>query len=252
MTPTYILVGAGGTGSLLIDPLVRYLRTFHQKDNFVLAIVDGDNVEQKNLERQAFTTNHVGLNKAAALADFVYGGDTAQIMPVPQFLGEKNIGTLINNGDIVLIAADNYNVRARIEQQALSLDDITVINGGNESLHGSCQIFIRRGGKNITPPLSWMHDEIYTPSEHDPSKMDCIALAKIKGGEQTIIANMMSAAWMLDMLHRLHQAPENPVIWHETFFDLKTGNAKAYDWRDEENQWMNHRPDHTGATAIKA
>lgn len=249
MTPTYILIGAGGTGSLLLDPMLRMLRTFHGQDDFIVAIIDGDNVEAKNLARQQFKGNHVGLNKAAALADFVYG---EELHPVPEFLGDTNIKDRIQDGDVVIIAADNYNVRARIEQRAFELDNIAVINGGNESFDGSCQIFIRKNGKNMTPPLSWMHDEIYTPSEHDPSKLDCIARAAIKGGEQTIIANLMSAAWTLNMLYRYLVSDKNPVVWHETFFDMKTGNAKAYDWRDEDGAWMTHRPDKTGAIAAKA
>jgi molybdopterin/thiamine biosynthesis adenylyltransferase len=252
VTPTYILIGAGGTGSLLMDPMLRMLRTFHGTDDFVVAIIDGDNVEPKNLARQQFAGKHVGLNKAAALADFVYSGDTASIHAVPEFLSDENIGDRIQDGDVVIIAADNYNVRARIEQRALELDNIVVINGGNESFDGSCQIFVRKDGKNLTPPLSWMHDEIYTPSEHDPSKLDCIARANIKGGEQTIIANLMSAAWTLNMLYRYLVSDKDPIVWHETFFDMKTGNAKAYDWRDEEGGWLTHHPTPTGAVALKA
>lgn len=239
----YVLIGAGGTGSLLFDPLIRYLTAHHRNredNNFILAIIDGDEVEPKNLDRQLFAGNFVGENKANALVA-QYEHDA--LRAIPEFLGDDNVTTRINDGDTVLIAADNFDVRARIQAHALTLQNITVINGGNERSDGSLQVWIRRDGLNITPPLSFMHDEILRPSPHDPSKLNCQQRAELPGGEQTIVANMMSATQMLNAVRHLHEWEDEKreLRWHEVFFDLETGNAKSFDNRTVEG-WQEYTP----------
>lgn len=237
----FVLIGAGGTGSILFDPLVRYLSThFRDKDPFILAVIDGDEIEPKNLDRQLFAGNAIGLNKADALVA-TYESD--QLRAIPEFLSDDNIETRINDGDIVLIAADNFDVRARVQRRGMALKNITVINGGNENTDGSLQIWIRRKGKNITPPLSFMHDEILRESPHDPSKLNCQQRAEIPGGEQTIIANMMSATQILNAVRRVLTWTPTQTFggWHELYFDLNTGNAKAFDNRTIDG-WQEHIP----------
>lgn len=232
----YILVGAGGTGSLLLQPLMRYLSGYHQgrEEHHVIAIIDGDHVEAKNLARQMFTGNVVDENKATALATL---HDDGTLRPIPEFLGDDNITRRLADGDTVLICADNYDVRARIEALGKTFQDFTVINGGNESVDGSVQIWLRRNGDNVTPPMSFMHAEILRPSPFDPSKLSCAERAELPGGGQTIVANMMSATQMLNAIRKVHDWEEGniqPLLWHEIQFDLQTGNARSYDWRSQD------------------
>ncbi len=58
-----IVVGCGGTGGFVADGLARLLP---QSINLVL--IDMDTVEERNLNRQSFTTADVGLFKSEALA----------------------------------------------------------------------------------------------------------------------------------------------------------------------------------------
>ena len=238
----YLLVGAGGTGSIMFDPLIRYLTAYHgnREENFIVAVIDGDEIEPHNLERQLFQNNYVGENKANALVA-QYGH--AALRALPEFVTDDNIAARINEGDTVLIAADNYDVRARIERHGLTLQNITVVNGGNESTDGSLQLWVRRDGKNVTPPLSFMHPEILTPSPHDPSKLDCQQRAQMPGGEQTIVANMMSATQMLNAIRSLHEweTEQRPLRWTQIFFDLQTGNARGSDMRETEG-WQEYAP----------
>lgn len=242
MTRVYVLIGAGGTGSILFDCLMRYLNAYHinREENHIIAVIDGDELQPHNLDRQLFAGSQVGENKANALVAS-YGGDNLRALP--EFLSDDNVTDRINDGDVVMIAADNFDVRARIQRHALSLDNIVVINGGNESTDGSVQMWIRRDGKNITPPLSFMHDEILRPSPHDPSKMDCQQLATLPGGEQTIVANMMSATQILNAVRTLHEWEEakRDLRWSEIFFDLDTGNAKSFDNRTIDG-WQDYAP----------
>jgi molybdopterin/thiamine biosynthesis adenylyltransferase len=230
MIPTYVLIGAGGTGSILFQPLSRYLSAHHRNkgdDTWVLAVIDGDELAAHNLDRQLFAPNYIDENKAVALVG-TYGGDA---VPVPEFLTDENIAKRINDGDVVIIAADNYKVRERIERHARNLDNIVVINGGNEMYNGSVQLYVRKDGQDVTPRLSWMHDEILSGTE-DPAALDCIARAQLPGGGQTIVANMMAATQVLNVLDQYLTGRD--INWHEVQFDLNTGNARSYDWRTVE------------------
>jgi len=61
-----VLVGAGGTGSILAEHLCRMIVGFKLKCG--LHIYDGDTVEQNNITRQNFCPHEIGANKAEALA----------------------------------------------------------------------------------------------------------------------------------------------------------------------------------------
>lgn len=266
----YVLIGAGGTGSIIAPHLLRQLRKVH-RDNFELHIVDGDVVSDGNIARQNYRHTDVGHNKAeilaCQLADVTDMIDLpANICPEPAYIDQRTAELFIRDGDIVLIAVDNYRARADIERRALELDNVVVINAGNEATTSSCQIFARRNGENLTPPISYMHDEILTPGMTREEE-DCMAKADSPDHEQTIAANLMSAAWMLaalthvqDMEQRAATAAEiarklgykqdaedfeqeSSPFWHELHADLHKGKAGGPDWRNMKNDaWRNYAP----------
>ncbi len=61
--PAIIVVGCGGTGGFVADGLARML-----PQNINLILIDMDKVEERNLNRQSFTTVDIGLLKSEALA----------------------------------------------------------------------------------------------------------------------------------------------------------------------------------------
>jgi len=221
-TARYALIGAGGTGTLLLPPLVRYLRTHHGNADWLLALIDGDTVEEHNLARQMFNAYDVDTTKASAAAA---SADDPHVIGIDHFVTDENVAQLIGNGTTVLIAADNYAVRSRIERHVLTIPNAIVINGGNEVLNGSCQIWVRKRGRNVTPPLSFLHPEIHGPSD-DPALLSCLERAALPGGEQTIIANMASALWMLTALHK---AVTGDIRWNDLNFDLMPGLVEPLD-----------------------
>lgn len=232
----YVLVGMGGTGTHLLTPLVTYLRSNHQDGEWLLHIIDGDAVEANNLNRQLFDPGHITMNKATAAATKVNDGHVADI---PYYLSEENIPRIIRDGDTVLIAVDNFTVRKRIEDHCLTLDNAVIINGGNEVHSGSVQLWVRADGKNVTPRLSYMHPEVAIGTTDDRAEMTCAQAAALPGGEQTQIANVMTATWMLTALWRAHimayalakrQKPSSKT-WTELQFDFLNGWTEYIDWR---------------------
>jgi hypothetical protein len=231
-----MMIGAGGTGTYLLAPLVTYLRSHHKEDDWILNVMDGDTVETKNLERQLFKDSDVTLNKAeAAVAVFNDG----RVRAIPQYLSEENITRMIMEQDIVLICADNFTVRKRIEDHCRALKDVIVVNGGNEKWSGSVQLWVRANGEDLTPRIGYLHPEITAKIGDDRAEMTCAQAAALPGGEQTIIANLQSATWMLTALWRAHallfihsakQEP-SPVTWTELQFDALLGTVDHIDQR---------------------
>jgi molybdopterin/thiamine biosynthesis adenylyltransferase len=236
----YIMVGAGGTGTHLLHPLHAYLAAHHKDDEWMLFILDGDVVEEKNLQRQLFAPGMVTLNKAEAAASTLF--DIPHVRAYPEYLSEENISRFIQEGDIVLICADNMVVRKRIEDHARTLTNVVVINAGNEKHSGSVQLYVRRDGKDVTPRIGYLHPEV-TAEGPDRAEMTCAQAAALPGGEQTIIANMQAATWMLTALWRydndLYELAEcsepSPATWTELQFDAWDGYVEHIDMRMASN-----------------
>lgn len=229
MTRPYILIGAGGTGSFIFPALIRALEAYYsdKEEDFTITIIDGKTVDASKLTRQLFFGQYAGINKAEALRD-QYGADPKVVIAVPTYLDKKNIKGIPENA-VVLIAADNFPVRARIEDYASRMKNITIINGGNEMTDGSLQVYMRRNGKDVTPKLSQGHAEILSEDGRDPAALTCQQIAELPSGEQTIIANMMSATAMLNAVRQLHEweATQENLPKEEVFFDLNTMAMRA-------------------------
>lgn len=223
---TYFMVGAGGTGSHLLPALLTYLRNYHRNldgdaAEYQVVIADGDIFEEKNLNRQIFGEGLVTINKAQAMLQMNPGHP---IIAVDRYIGKADVEQMIQNGDCVLICADNFSVRRLIVDHVKTLDNAVVVNAGNELLTGSVQLWIRENGENATPPITYGHPEIVFRAEDDRSGMDCQTAATVPGGEQHILANMTAATYMLAALVRWHrrdfEVQDHNVGWTELQFDL--------------------------------
>lgn len=235
---TYFMVGAGGTGTHLLPALLTYLRSYHgnRDEEYQVVIADGDHFEPKNLARQVFAEELAGMNKAEAMVH-MYPGHP--IMAVTRYIGENDISTMIQDGDVVLICADNHSVRSLIVDRCNELDEVTVINAGNETTSGSVQLWVRVEGKNHTPSLRYGHPEIRYLAEDDRAPMTCMQAAALPGGEQTLLANMTAATYMLTALIRYHEQywhnRGNGIGWTEVQYDFVAGSVEHLDFRERRN-----------------
>lgn len=229
----YLLVGAGGTSTQFIGPALAYLDSYHRNRNeeWRMIIADGDTFEAKNLSRQLFDPSFIGINKAEAVCD-MYA--RYPVESFPHYIGKNDLIDLVDNGMIILIGADNVSVRALIEERALQLRNVVVINGGNEYHDGSVQLWVREDGENKTPRLTYLHPEIRYVSDDDRSAMTCAQIASLPGGEQLIIANMAVAQHMLTALWRYHTEAWREG-WTELQFDLMLGQVEHMNMRERKN-----------------
>lgn len=229
----YIMFGAGGIGSNFISPALAYLDAYHSNrgELWQFDIVDGDEFEAKNLVRQLFEPEMIGKNKAEALASMF---DRYPVNPVPKFAGMLELSSLLSDGCVVFIGVDNYSLRSLVERRATQLDNVVVINGGNEYHDGSVQLWVRENGENKTPRISYGHPEIAYSESEDRTRMSCAQIAQIPGGEQLIITNMAVANNMLAALWRYHEGSWQDG-WTELYFDLKKGENVPVNMRTRMN-----------------
>lgn len=185
------IIGLGGIGSILSDVLCRYLNYLEDFDS-VLTLIDGDEYESKNQERQSF--DRFG-NKASAKQDELKDKFcNLQIKTFEEYITKKNITKQILNKDIILMGVDNHKTRKIVSDHCKNLRDVTLISGGNDLTDGNVQIFIRANGIDITPSLTDYHPEIKDPEDKHPSEMSCEDLHKSE--PQLLFTNLTVATLM--------------------------------------------------------
>lgn len=95
-----IFIAGCGIGSYIAECLLRL--GFEN-----LTIVDGDNVELSNLNRQNYLEEDIGYNKAAALKDRLLNiNGEAKIHAIPHFIDFANIKPFIMDHDVAINAID--------------------------------------------------------------------------------------------------------------------------------------------------
>lgn len=110
-----LVVGAGGLGSAVI----AYLAAAGVGR---IGIIDGDVVEESNLQRQIIHAGNVGENKAESAAMFVDKLNPEVTVDVyPYRLNEKNAKKIIGAYDVVAGCPDSFTVRYTINDVAIPM-----------------------------------------------------------------------------------------------------------------------------------
>ncbi|MCL5887740.1 MAG: HesA/MoeB/ThiF family protein [Actinobacteria bacterium] len=101
-----VVIGAGGLGS----PSLLYLAAAGVGH---ITVIDGDVVDETNLQRQiAHTTADLGVNKAVSAAETMLAINPGiDVTAIPERVNAENIGSLIADADVVLDGSDNFATR---------------------------------------------------------------------------------------------------------------------------------------------
>ena len=223
MPSRFVLVGCGGIGSQLLAPLVRYL--VHSSREALLVLVDGDVFEPGNALRQEFPASAVGSNKAEALAGWVREAGLA-CQPVPLYLDEANVGEVLREGDLVLLAVDNHRTRALVDRHICGLTEATLISGGNDETDGNIQLVRRRDGVSLDGTLVEIHPEIATALDGPASGDGCAV--RMAERPQLLVTNLMVASAMLNCLWSICENGSAP--YSEVYLDVVQNAARPRRW----------------------
>jgi len=201
------LIGLGGVGSIIARYLSIFLASLNL--NLRLVLIDGDSFESPNADRMLFSKYG---NKAAVIRSELlprFTDSYLSLIAVQEFVAASNIDRLILNGDIVMLAVDNHATRKLVSDFCRTgLEAVSLISGGNDGIEhtafnrrtrgtcGNCQIYLRRGGKDLSPALTRYHPEIRKPADRNPVDKSCTEL--VQSVPQILFANLAAASAMLN------------------------------------------------------
>lgn len=153
-----VLIGAGGTGGALLQPLCRLLysmdelaREARNSPRLVsddeweidaahqgapsLTIVDGDTVQSYNIRRQIFVESDAGKRKALVLASRYSAAFGIEVDAYPHYLspgiGPKDFAKIIPNESVVIGAVDNAATRRLLHERLGGYHEVVYLDAGN-------------------------------------------------------------------------------------------------------------------------
>jgi len=132
------LVGCGALGSFFLD------FAQHTPGVDFIHVIDGDRVEAKNLEAQAFTKPALRQNKALAIARQI----GPKIKPYSVFLKPENSSTLLMGSNLVIDCTDNGTARKLIAHTCYC-HRIDLVHAGIDAAGTFGKIFWQ--GSNVIP-----------------------------------------------------------------------------------------------------
>jgi molybdopterin/thiamine biosynthesis adenylyltransferase len=222
------IIGIGGIGTILADSICRFLNYSDKVGFSRVTLVDGDEFEYKNLERQVF--ERFG-NKASIKAnELVDKFKNIVVTSIPQFVTEENIDEIIKNEDIILLCVDNHKTRKLVSDHVTKLFNLILISGGNDYVDGNVQVFIRKDGQNVTPSLTDYHPEIKNPADKSPHEMSCEELQNSEPQlifTNSTVANIMCWAFWNYLQNKDFQKSEIYFDINEMVVDPKLRKLKT-------------------------
>ncbi len=177
-----LIIGAGGVASYMLPVL---LKTFRPE---ALTIVDKDVLEERNLDRQMFAKEQIGISKAVALAGLHF--KTATI--IESWFEEA---TALPEGiDAIFCCADNHMARYAAMRVAERLGCYAYI-GGNEYVDSQALVH-HRNFRNTKKDLLLKYPNIATDETGSPFR--CTGQAQ-EASPQLAMANLHCAAKLLNL-----------------------------------------------------
>jgi len=177
------MIGCGGVGSWLIHPLAA---TFKEAS---ITVMDGDILEEKNLDRQRFSADQIGKNKAEAVAE-LYPWANLKFIP-SYFLGSEDVASYTH----LLVCVDNHPARSAA-LAACDMANIDCIIGANEYFDHQAYYYKPLWKGSISDPRK-RYPEIDTDRSGSP--VNCTGIAQ-ESAPQLCMANLSCASLMLRLL----------------------------------------------------
>lgn len=210
------VIGAGGIGSYLIEPLSRYLS--YAEESSEVTVIDGDKYEAKNGDRQRFTEHE---NKATHTAASLRKQFTnVHFRSKEQYLTKKNVIASIREDDVVFLCVDNHATRKLVSDRCEELQNVTLISGGNDYTDGNVIVYLRQNGKDLTKSPTSLFKSINEPQDENPGEDfqdngSCETLTE--SAPQLLFTNLAIASSMLNCYYAVVQ---NNVNFEQVYVDI--------------------------------
>jgi len=183
------VIGAGGVGSWLTPSLCLLLGPRK------VVVVDGDRLEEKNLNRQLFRREHLGQNKAIALAG-LYG-----CLSRPEYFAMGRF--TVQPEDWLITLVDNHPARRAALNEA-DMRGCRVLIAANETHSAEAYYYEPQWRGGSLDPRTYF-PEILTGTDGDPmgEAIGCTGEAQ-EENPQLVSANSLAASLAMHLF----------VLWH--------------------------------------
>lgn len=243
-----IIIGAGGTGGRVIPPLIQEIKQARAKINPALYVVDGDEVEFKNLSRQNFIERDIGRNKAVVMAERYGPALDFPVIAHPEFIKpggnmfkeisdsarEQDMRPLASTRKLIIMCVDSIAARLMILAQCGPND--VIIDAGNEDTFGQVSIFDKISLPHLTgradervamKPFSGDYALPFIPAPVT-AYLDALVNPPAATGscadlDQSLAVNFMMAAGIIAKVQGL--VYNNKFYARTDFFDIIKGNS---------------------------
>lgn len=209
----FLIVGVGGTGSILAPLLSRML------DDCKFVLFDGDIIEMKNISRQAYQSFNLGENKAYALARKLNSNFDNEHYFFDKYIEKKeDILHFLNLGrydeKVVLISCVDNNSTRKILEDTFDLNKIDLyIDSGNEDTFGN--VFVSTQEKHL-------YRTFYVENLDDHPSRHCQALIE-EGNKQQYQLNYDMALTIGKVVFDYYEGRKIPCR-----IEINGFNRKAY------------------------
>lgn len=214
MITSCILVGCGGIGSLLAEPLARLLAWHPAARGATLTLCDGDSYEAGNASRQLYSAELEGENKARATTGRIraalgQGGALRIERPLEEYARADVLEHELLRCDsldrrahvLLVLAADNHATHREALDAADAVSersDVTILRPGNGAGARwglvTVSAYATRAGQRITSDPRMSHPEIGSPHDRVPGG-GCAAV--VASEPQRLASNALAAALAL-------------------------------------------------------
>lgn len=217
-----VVIGCGGTASWLVPPLLRLLKGLDHVPNLVF--VDGDRIEERNLDRQWFDEEDIGKNKAVALIGKM--PDDLPIEPAVQEFYTDGMILPISGQSLFICCADNHAAR-RAVLGAVDRGDGWAIIAGNEYIEAEAY-FYQPSFKDTPADPRLYYPAILTDNTGDPTRpAGCTGQAQ-EADPQLVLANFSAANHILWMFyHHFVQRPSQAKEYLSDYMPVRTWNLST-------------------------
>lgn len=229
---SFVIVGAGGIGYHLAEPLVRFVN-FTYKQNASVIIIDGDRVEEKNLERQ-HGIEALNKNKAEIIVDQLKKKFDLKcgIRAVPKYFTQTTKNdqdfSCINDGVNLFVCVDNDATRVFCESHIEKLKNGCMVVGGNDFATGQAQLFVRSNGRNLTPKISQIAPEILLMQDEFPDEVGC-DVAVVSQPQLIFVNNSVANAMLNLWWSQIHSGIADKAIINEIQVNVTTASAHQFE-----------------------
>ncbi len=196
------VIGSGGTGTYFLKEFSRY--SYGGDSRFKnMIIIDGDTVEEKNLERQSFSEEDIGFNKAAVMADVLNQSFGTSWMSVGEYLTsieqlEQIVGMAEQTPVILIGCVDNHACRLVLEEYFNTHKNVAYYDSANEFETGEVVFAYKANGKVLSPCRSYYFPDIKEGDIRAVTEMSCEELNNV--APQHIKTNMAAGNILLSEL----------------------------------------------------